>query len=109
MTFIIGTPYASGAGYYRNDDRLSGGKLSEDDIRTCPHCQTVIKMREWAKAKVQNFCTRCMAPTCDNVGCDECVPFIQQINRQNDAVVKYQAYVKIAGLEPTPQPSHIKV
>lgn len=77
---IIGTPHARGSGYYRNDDRPSGGQLSEADVQTCPHCQAMIKLQEWASAPVQNFCNRCMKPTCDSPACvQDCHPYLKQI------------------------------
>lgn len=79
---IIGTPYTRYSGYTMNDDRPGGGKKTEADIRTCPHCQAVIKMQEWAKAPVQNFCMKCMQPTCANKECENCIPFIKQIEEQ---------------------------
>lgn len=76
---LIGTPFSRNAGYYQNDDRNSGGRLSEADVRTCPHCQAVIKMQEWKAAPEQNFCLKCMAPACNNPACQDCVPFMKQI------------------------------
>lgn len=78
---IIGTPHTRGSGYYMNNDRPSGGRLSEADIRTCPHCQAVIKMQEWARAPVQNFCLKCMAPACNNEACQDCIPFMRRIEQ----------------------------
>lgn len=78
---IIGTPHTRNSGYYMNDDRNSGGQKAEADIRTCPHCQAVIKMQEWSKATVQNFCMKCMAPTCIHGGCEACVPFMKKIQQ----------------------------
>jgi hypothetical protein len=78
---IIGTPHTKGAGYFMNDDRPAEGKLAEADIRTCPHCQAVIKMAEWAKAPTQNFCIKCMAPACNHEACVPCVPFIQRLEQ----------------------------
>ena len=105
MTFIIGTPHARGAGYYRNDDRLSGGTLSEADVLTCPHCQAVVKLQEW---KVRGgFCRRCDAPVCFacyvRVKTYGCEPFLKLFERQVDAVVKYEQYLKRAGLERLPE------
>jgi hypothetical protein len=57
---IIGTPHTKGAGYYKNDDTASGGKKSEADIRTCTHCQAVIKMQAWKEDG--GFCGKCMGP-----------------------------------------------
>ena len=102
---IIGTPHSKGAGYYLNDDRPSDGKKSEADIRTCPHCQAIIKMQEWSKAPVQNFCIKCMAPACNDPACHECIPFIRKIEQFTDALIKYQSFVKMAGLDPVELPS----
>ena len=71
MTFIIGTPHSKGAGYFMNDDRPADGTLDEADIRTCPHCQAIIKMQEWRKQTTQGFCTKRMQPTCNNPVCME--------------------------------------
>ncbi len=76
---IVGTPHARGSGYCVNDQALSSRQ--ESDIQTCPHCQKVIKMQEWAKAPVQNFCLKCMKPTCDSPACQDCVPFVQRLER----------------------------
>jgi hypothetical protein len=102
---VIGTPHTKNAGYLRNDDRCSGGKLAEGDVQTCPHCQAVINMQQWAKAPVQNFCMKCMKPACPE--CEDCMPFIARIDRFSDAVVKYQTYLKQAGLEPVEPPRSI--
>ena len=109
--FIIGTPHTHNAGYYRNDDRPGGGRLSEADIQTCPHCQTVIKMQEWRQAG--GWCVKCDAPLCDNPFCvaetnlKGCVPFLKKLEQYVDATVKYDQYLKIAGLEPPVSPPSI--
>lgn len=107
MTFIIGTPHTKNSGYFRNDDRLSGGKLSEADIQTCPHCQGVIKMQEWRVAKTQNFCTGCMKPTCDQLDCEPCIPYLKRLDERRNWDEKYRTFVKMAGLEPPPVPQPI--
>jgi len=98
---IIGTPHTRGAGYFRNDDRLSGGTLSEADIRTCTHCQKVIKMQEWREQGA--FCHRCDAPICDQCGARAavygCEPFLKKIDQYLDATTKYAQCLKMAGLE----------
>lgn len=105
MSFVIGTPHTKGAGYAMNDDRNSGGKLTEADVQTCPHCQAVIKMQEWKTASIQNFCNRCMKPTCNHPNCvDDCVPFLKFFERHYDAIVKFKDYLRNAGLEPTSPP-----
>ena len=104
---IIGTPHTRNAGYYRNDDTPSGGKVSEADIQTCPHCQAVIKMQEWRAAPTQYFCMKCSKPTCGRHYCEECCrPYLEFIDKLTDATIKYETFVKLAGLEPpaTPQP-----
>jgi hypothetical protein len=83
MTFIVGTPHTHNAGYFRNDDRLSGGKLSEADVQTCPHCQGLIKMQEWHLDG--GWCAKCQAPLCNVPACVEetsrlgCVPFSRKL------------------------------
>jgi hypothetical protein len=101
---IIGTPHSRNAGYYLNDD--INGK-AEADVRTCPHCQAIIKMQEWAKAPIQNFCLKCMAPACNHEACFDCVPFVKKIDMFTDAIVKYQQFLKMAGLNPVDPPSII--
>lgn len=97
--FIIGTPHTRNAGYLRNDDSPSGGKLTEADIQTCPHCQKVINMQEWKSASVQNFCNRCMKPTCDSPTCVyDCIPYVKRVDLIHDSVTKYQRFLKAAGL-----------
>lgn len=76
---IVGTPHTRGSGYTVNDQALSSRQ--EADIQTCPHCQAVIKMQEWSKASVQNFCLKCMKPACNNDACQPCVPFIKKIEQ----------------------------
>lgn len=76
---IIGTPHARGSGYAINDQNLK--TRQEADVQTCPHCQAIIKMQEWSKASVQNFCMKCMKPTCANPACDACVPFVKQLEQ----------------------------
>lgn len=78
---IIGTPHTRNSGYTMNDDRNSGGRKTEADIQTCPHCQAIIKMDEWAKAPTQNFCLKCMKPACNTEACQDCVPFIKKLEQ----------------------------
>jgi hypothetical protein len=79
VSIIIGTPHTKGSGYFINDKDLASRQ--EADVRTCPHCQAVIKMQEWAKAPVQNFCLKCMAPACNTEACQDCIPFMRKIER----------------------------
>lgn len=97
---IIGTPHTKGAGYYKNDDTASGGKKSEADIRTCTHCQAVIKMQEWKEDG--GFCGKCMAPICsfcaDKMQTRGCEPFMQQLEKLVDANYRFRQIRKLAGL-----------
>jgi hypothetical protein len=102
---VIGTPHKHNAGYFVNDkDKKT---RQEADIQTCPHCQCVIKMQEWAKAPIQNFCMGCMQPTCDSPLCQPCVPFLKKLEMQREAVIKYEQFLKMAGLDPVNPPSII--
>jgi hypothetical protein len=84
VSFRIGTPFSRGAGYFLNNKGLGHAQHEEDDVQSCPHCQGLIKMREWKASSVQNFCMKCMKPTCDSPNCQNCVPF----GRTLDEVVK---------------------
>lgn len=109
MTFIIGTPHAHNSGYFRNDDRNSGGQLSESDVQTCTHCQCVIKLSEW---KLEGaYCGKCEAPICAACGEEAarigCVPFAKRIELYFESDYKYSQFVKLAGLEPPKTPTII--
>ena len=44
----------------------------------CAHCQRhFISMR--GSGKLRGFCTKCMAVTCGNANCNECVPFEKKL------------------------------
>jgi hypothetical protein len=108
MSFIIGTPYARGAGYFRNDDRPAGGTKAEADVLTCPHCQAVIKMQQWDVVdnggKGGGWCSRCFAPTCracaKRMRLYGCEPFMKQLEAQMELGLKYAGFLKLAGMEP---------
>jgi Zn ribbon nucleic-acid-binding protein len=108
MTFIIGTPFSSNAGYYWNDDSASGGKKEEADIQTCPHCQATIKMQEWRRVEDGSmnggYCIKCSKPICKAcnklLAIEGCIPFMSKIDKEFDAIVKFSQFLKDAGLEP---------
>jgi hypothetical protein len=106
VSFIIGTPYAKGAGYYVNDDTPSGGAKSEADIRTCTHCQAIIKMHDWREDG--GWCSRCFAPICphcaDRMLTHGCEPFVKQIEEALQISSKVRHFRKLAGLE-APEPT----
>ena len=52
----------NGAGYYTNDNRASGGRLEEDDLVGCEHCQASVKRAEWKMHG--GYCRECDSPLC---------------------------------------------
>jgi len=96
---IVGTPHARNAGYLINDQNLRSRQ--EADIQTCPHCQKIIKMQEWAKAQVQNFCMKCMRPTCEARECQDCVPFLKKLAAYTEHAIKYERFLQ--EVEPRPE------
>jgi hypothetical protein len=104
MTFGIGTPYTKGAGYFVNDKELRSRQ--EADIRTCSHCQTVIKMQEWKDDGA--FCGKCMAPICGPCGTRAmtfgCESFLKKIEQYAESQMRFE---KLGVDEPVPQRSLI--
>lgn len=106
MTFHIGTPFAKGAGYLVNNRDLR--TREESHIRTCSHCQAVIKLEEWKEDG--GWCSRCNAPVCSEAHCVAqtaklgCIPFIKLIEAEGNARVKLAQHLKIAGLDPPATP-----
>lgn len=100
MSIIIGTPHTHNAGYYKNDDTPSGGRLSEADVQTCSHCQKILLMQGWKDDG--GFCGKCMKPICgpcaDRMLTHGCEPFIQHIERQLERAYSRSQFVKLAGL-----------
>ena len=104
---ILLTPHTHNAGYYLKDD--PNGRKKEADIQTCTHCQAVINMQVWKDDGA--FCKLCNAPICNHCGDRAltfgCEPFMKKLEVFTDAVVKYQQYLKMAGLDPVNPPSLI--
>lgn len=98
---FIGTPHTSNAGYYYNDDTPSGGRKTEADIRTCTHCQAIIKMQAWKEDG--NFCGKCMSPVCgpcgDRMETRGCEPFMQKLEASLENDYRKSQFRKMAGLE----------
>jgi hypothetical protein len=109
MTILIGTPHTHNAGYFINDKDLA--TRQEADIQTCTHCQCVIKMQEWKNDGA--FCRKCMAPICglcgDRMLTHGCEPFLQRLEQFASAMIKFEQYLKVAGLEPVAPPPSIIV
>lgn len=109
MTFLIGTPHTRNAGYFKNDDSLSGGQVTEADIQTCKHCQTIIKMAVWRQIQ-GGWCGKCRSPLCNNPECMAktamlgCVPFLQQLEQQVAQGEKFAKHLKDAGFIPSAPP-----
>lgn len=107
MGILIGTPYARNAGWshyrYSCDTRVV-----EDDVQTCPHCQAVIRMRQWETTKqgkmAGGFCMKCSKPICPHcqkkMQTEGCIPFMKKIEKEHDMLTKYSQFVRDAGLEP---------
>lgn len=97
---IIGTPHKHNAGYYKNDDRASGGLKTEADIQSCVHCQAVILMQKWKEDG--GWCGRCSKPICgpcaDRMLTKGCEPFIQKIEQALESNFRRQQFRKIAGI-----------
>ena len=68
--------YLDGAGYFINDDRPSGGRLSEDDVLGCAHCQRVLKRKSWLANG--GYCHQC-----DQELCVECATAAQKDGSQS--------------------------
>ena len=107
---LIRTPHTSKAGYYRNDDTVSGGKRTEADVQTCKHCQKILLMQHWKEEG--GWCGRCNAPVCswcsDRMLYYGCEPFLKKIEIYSDMIVKMTEFRKQAGLDqPAPLPAII--
>jgi hypothetical protein len=106
MTFIIGTPHTRNAGYLCNNQDLSIAKREEADIRTCTHCQTVIKMKEWRDDGA--WCSKCNAPVCAHGVCAKkteelgCIPYIKYIETVLEGQTSLEQFRKMAGVDSQP-------
>lgn len=99
MTFNIITPHTKGAGFYKNDDRMSGGKVTEADIQTCSHCQAIVNLQ----SKDFGWCQREMKPLCHACGIRAhthgCEPFLKKLEDSLQTEYHKSQFRKIAGLE----------
>jgi hypothetical protein len=99
------TPYTKGAGYFLNNQGLSvNNGRQEADIRTCTHCETVIRMQAWKDDG--GFCGKCMAPICgpcaDRMLTHGCEPFIRKIEAAVEGAISLAQHRKVAGLDAPP-------
>lgn len=91
----------SGAGYFLNDDRASGGKLAEDDILACAHHGAAMKKAQW-KLK-GGMCMVCNKPLClkcvertRRFGCEG--PEIKRIEQAVNDAYKREQNAKVLGI-----------
>ena len=103
-----------GEGYFIG--QYSGNhRTNEAAIMTCAHCQAVLYLHEvpgqvnwkedggWCRHEQKPLCGPC-ADRSLTYGCE---PALKQIEQYGDALVKYEQYLRIAGLEPArPPQSH---
>lgn len=103
-----------GEGYYAN--RVTGeSKLAEAAVMTCAHCQAVLTLHSvpgqtnwkedggWCRAEMKPLC----GPCADRALVYGCEPFLKKLEQFTDATIKYQQFIKLAGLEPAPTPRPI--
>jgi hypothetical protein len=91
----------NGHGYLMHDDRNSGGKLREDDVLGCGHCQCTIAKRNW-KAYGEHRCSSCDEPVCSicafRIGQYGCENFKRFVDRTIDQRARAMQKAKIIGL-----------
>lgn len=92
----------SGAGYFMNDDRASGGKLAEDDTLGCTHCHAAMKKQTWIAGGGWK-CTVCDKPLCPTCGAAppqlKCVgPLELQLERAITENYRREQNAKVLGI-----------
>lgn len=96
-----------GEGYFSG--RFSSeSPLRESAIMTCAHCGKVLYLHAvprqtnwkedggWCRAEMKPLC----GPCADRALIYGCEPQLKQIEAYGEALVKYEQYLKVAGLEP---------
>lgn len=92
--------YLDGAGYFVNDDRVSGGRLSEDDVLGCAHCQKALKRKIWLNEG--GYCSQCDQELC--VECatkaltEGCANFKRMVERELAAAYVREQNARIFGI-----------
>jgi hypothetical protein len=96
---IISSQYRQ-TGYLYNDDRASGGKVTEADLTGCRHCEKIILIQDWKQEG--GWCGRCGAPIClecaNRMDTEGCVPFTKLIDAALEKQARDRAYRKALGL-----------
>ena len=106
MTFIVGTPHTHNAGYLLNNQNFATAKREEADIRTCTHCQAVIKMQEWKEDGA--WCGKCNTPVCSGGACGRyfehhgCRPYLKFLEQLIGDEYQLQQFRRLAGLDAQP-------
>ena len=106
MTFVIGTPHTRGAGYVLNNQDLSAAKRQEADVRTCSHCQAIIKMQEWREDGA--WCSKCSSPVCSHGACAKkteamgCIPYVKYIETIIESEATKAQFRRMVGLDEQP-------
>lgn len=98
----MGRSIFAGAGYVMNDNRASGGTLTEDDILGCVHCQACIDKHNWKKYG-ENRCYACDGPVCsickfDMAAGGGCKNFHKVVERAIEDRVRSDQNAKILGI-----------
>lgn len=95
------TSIFSGAGYFMNDDRASGGKLDEDDTLKCSHCPQGLRKSQWKMHG--GMCMVCQQPLCPRCtkramqfGCDG--PEIKKLEAVVNDLYRREQNAKILGI-----------
>jgi hypothetical protein len=96
-----------GEGYFIN--RFTGdSRPDEAGIMTCAHCSKVLYLHDvpgqpnwkedggWCRSEQKPLCGPC-ADRALKYGCE---PALKRIEAHGEALVKYEQYLKVAGLEP---------
>ena len=75
-------------GYLLNDNRASGGGVSELPTITCCHCQRIVVLNP-LRTRERGYCRKCDHYVCDDPACNlDCRPFKAMIDDLQDEVVK---------------------
>lgn len=96
-----------GEGYFGS--RFDGeASLDEAGVMTCAHCSCVLYLHavpgkpNWKEDG--GWCPREQKPVCghcaDRALTHGCEPALKQIEAYGESLVKYEQYLKVAGLEP---------
>lgn len=92
----------NGAGYFRQNNRASGGRLVEADVVGCAHCQRAMLKADWAEDG--GFCHCCDAPVCgpcaDAMLTAGCVSFKAKLDAELERSYRARQNAMLMGAEP---------